>query len=46
MVHSMIPEDSIGIIDIGFASWKFLDELSLTQTLFVVRIKKYDENET
>ncbi|MEN9214559.1 MAG: IS4 family transposase, partial [Gloeomargarita sp. DG_1_6_bins_138] len=26
-------------MDIGFASWDFLDELSQTKTLFVVRIK-------
>ena len=35
----IIPEDAIFIMDIGFASWDFLDELSQTKTLFVVRIK-------
>lgn len=38
-VNSMIPEEAVGIMDRGFASWEFLDELSLTQTRFVVRIK-------
>jgi len=38
-VNSMIPEDGVGIMDRGFASWDFLDELSLTQTRFVIRIK-------
>jgi len=38
-VHSMIPENGVGVMDRGFASWEFLDELSLTQTHFVVRIK-------
>ncbi len=35
----MIPENSIGIMDRGFASWEFLDEMSLAKTMFVVRIK-------
>jgi len=35
----MIPENGIGIMDRGFASWEFLDQMSLTQTKFVVRIK-------
>jgi putative transposase len=39
LVTSMIPEDGIGIMDRGFASWEFLDQWSQTQTLFVVRIK-------
>ena len=38
-IAGMIPEDAIGIMDRGFASWEFLDELSETNTLFVVRIK-------
>lgn len=38
-VIGMIPEDGIGIMDRGFASWEFLDQLSQTKTLFVVRIK-------
>jgi len=38
-VMSMIPENGIGIMDRGFASWKFLDQLSQTKSLFVVRIK-------
>jgi Transposase DDE domain. len=35
----MIPENGIGIMDRGFANWEFLDALSETNTLFVVRIK-------
>ena len=35
----MIPENGIGIMDRGFASWDFLDQMSQTQTQFVVRIK-------
>jgi len=38
-VNSMIPENGVGVMDRGFASWEFLDDLSATQTLFVVRIK-------
>jgi transposase, IS4 family len=38
-IVSMIPENGIGIMDRGFASWKFLDELSATNTLFVVRVR-------
>lgn len=38
-VNSMIPNNGVGIMDRGFASWEFLDELSATQTRFVVRIK-------
>ena len=38
-VIGMIPESAIGIMDRGFASWDFLDQLSQTNTLFVVRIK-------
>ena len=38
-VISMIPEDAVGVMDRGFASWEFLDQMSQTQTLFVVRIK-------
>ncbi|MEN9274452.1 MAG: transposase, partial [Gloeomargarita sp. DG02_4_bins_56] len=39
LIPGIIPEDAIGIMDRGFASWDFLDELSQTKTLFVVRIK-------
>lgn len=39
LVPGMIPEDGIGIMDRGFASWEFLEQLSQTKTLFVVRIK-------
>lgn len=39
MVNSMIPENGIGVMDRGFASWEFIEELSQTQTKFVVRIK-------
>lgn len=38
-VNSMIPENGVGVLDRGFASWEFLDELSETETRFVVRIK-------
>lgn len=38
-INGMIPEDGIGIMARGFACWEFLDELSATQTRFVVRIK-------
>ena len=38
-INSMIPENGVGVMDRGFASWEFLDELSATQTRFVVRIK-------
>jgi putative transposase len=36
---SMIPENTVGIMDRGFASWDFLDQMSQTKTLFIVRIK-------
>lgn len=39
LVPGLIPENAIGIMDRGFASWDFLDQLSQTKTLFVVRIK-------
>jgi putative transposase len=35
----MIPQDGVGVMDRGFASWELLDELSATKTRFVVRIK-------
>lgn len=35
----MIPENAVGIMDRGFASWELLDQMSLTRTKFVVRIK-------
>ena len=35
----MIPENAVGIMDRGFASWEFLDQMSRTETKFVVRIK-------
>ncbi len=38
-VNSMIPENGVGVMDRGFASWQLLDELSATTTYFVVRIK-------
>lgn len=37
--NSMIAENGVGVMDRGFANWEFLDELSTTQTRFVVRIK-------
>jgi putative transposase len=36
---SIIPDNTVGIMDRGFASWDFLDQMSHTKTLFVVRIK-------
>ena len=38
-INSMIPENGVGVMDRGFASWEFLDELSRTNTKFVVRLK-------
>lgn len=38
-VMGMIPENAVGVMDRGFASWEFLDQLSQIQTQFVVRIK-------
>ncbi|MGE5659601.1 MAG: transposase [Actinomycetota bacterium] len=38
-VIKIIPEDAVGIMDRGFASWEFFDLRSLTKTQFVVRIK-------
>jgi len=38
-VLGMIPENGVGIMDRGFASWEFLEQMSQTGTLFVVRIK-------
>lgn len=38
-ISTMIPENAVGIMDRGFASWAFLDQMSLTGTKFVVRIK-------
>jgi len=39
LIPDMIPENSIGIMDRGFASWKFLDDMAQKNVLFVVRIK-------
>jgi putative transposase len=39
VIPSLIPEDGVGIMDRGFASWEFLDDMSQSQTQFVVRIK-------
>ncbi len=39
VVNSMSPENGVEVMDRGFASWDFLDELSITQTRFVVCIK-------
>lgn len=38
-INSMIPENGVGVMDRGLASWEFLDELSRTNTKFVVRLK-------
>ncbi len=35
----MMPQNAVGVMDRGFASWRFLDELSFTGTSFVVKIK-------
>jgi putative transposase len=34
-----IPENAVGIMDRGFASWKLMDDMCEKNTLFVVRIK-------
>jgi putative transposase len=39
LVLGMIPENGVGIMDRGFASWDFLNQLSQSKTQFVVRIK-------
>ncbi len=39
ILNGIIPENGLGIMDKGFASWGFLDGLSATQTRFIVRIK-------
>jgi len=36
---TMIPDGAVAIMDRGFASWEFIEEMSKTQTKFVVRIK-------
>jgi putative transposase len=38
-VTSLIPENGIGIMDRGFATWDFLDQLSPAGSLFITRIK-------
>lgn len=38
-VIEMIPENAVAIMDRGFASWKFLDELCEAKRKFIVRIK-------
>lgn len=38
-ILTMIPENTVAIMDRGFADWKFLDELSRLKHLFLVRIK-------
>ncbi|MFN3361956.1 MAG: transposase [Pseudanabaenaceae cyanobacterium] len=39
LVIGMIPEDALGIMDRGFASWKLIDEMCDRNTLFIVRIR-------
>jgi len=38
-VTIIIPDNSVGIMDRGFASWDFIEEMSENKTLFIVRIK-------
>ena len=38
-VMTMIPDGAVAIMDRGFASWEFIEEMSKTETRFVVRIK-------
>lgn len=38
-INSMIPENGVGVMDRGFASWDFFEELSSSNTQFVIRIK-------
>jgi len=38
-VTTIIPDNSVGIMDRGFASWDFIEEMSENETLFIVRIK-------
>ncbi|MDB9516477.1 transposase [Roseofilum reptotaenium CS-1145] len=40
-VMTMIPDGAVIIMDRGFASWEFIEEMSKTQTKFVVRIKNH-----
>ncbi|WP_051020979.1 transposase [Synechococcus sp. PCC 6312] len=39
-ILTMIPKNAAALMDRGFADWKFIDELSQLQHLFLVRIKK------
>ncbi len=39
-VIGMIPENALAIMDRGFASWAFLEDLSAANRLFIVGIKK------
>ncbi len=39
-VIGMIPENAVAIMDRGFTSWAFLEELSAASRLFIVGIKK------
>jgi putative transposase len=39
LVIGTIPENAVGIMDRGFASWKLMDEMCKRNTLFIVRIK-------
>jgi len=38
-IPTMIGSNEVGVMDRGFASWSFIEEMSETQTKFVVRIK-------
>jgi len=39
LVIGTIPENAVGIMDRGFASWKLMDEMCKRNTLFIVRIR-------
>lgn len=38
-IPTLIGSNEVGVMDRGFASWSFIEEMSRTQTRFVVRIK-------
>ena len=38
-IPTLIGSNEVGVMDRGFASWSFIEEMSETQTRFVVRIK-------
>lgn len=38
-VSTLIPDNTIGIMDRGFVSWDFIEQMSDSKTLFIVRTK-------